>query len=182
MSEQNDEVLVKRCLGGEHGAFEALVEKYQGPLFNLALRMTEDYADAEDITQSAFLKAYENLSSFKPGHKFFSWLYRIALNETLNFLRRRRHLEPLSEDTPADDTDGERDIVRDEASRQIQEALMGLSVEYRAVVVLRHLQELSYADISQILDIPEKKVKSRLFSARLQLRDILVQKGVRRDD
>ncbi|RPH35154.1 sigma-70 family RNA polymerase sigma factor [bacterium] len=182
MSEQNDEVLVKRCMGGDRGAFEVLVEKYQGPLFNLALRMTQEYADAEDITQSVFLKAYESLSSFKPGRKFFSWLYRIAVNETLNFLRGRRYQEPLSEDTPAEDADGNREIARGEASAQIEEAMMKLSVEYRAVVVLKHLQELPYADISQILDIPVKTVKSRLFSARMQMREILVQKGVRLDD
>ncbi len=182
MSEQDDEVLVQRCLGGDRGAFEVLVEKYQGPLFNMALRMTQKYADAEDITQSAFLKAYENLSSFKPGRKFFSWLYRIAVNETLNFLRGRRHQEPLTEETPAEDAEGSREIARDEASAQIQEALMELSVEYRTVVVLKHLQELPYADISQILDIPVKTVKSRLFTARMQMREILVQKGVRLDD
>ena len=182
MSEQNDEVLVKRCMGGDRGAFEVLVDKYQGPLFNLALRMTQEYADAEDITQSVFLKAFESLSSFKPGRKFFSWLYRIAVNETLNFLRGRRHQEPLSEETPAEDADGSREIARGEASAQIEEALMALTVEYRTVVVLKHLQELPYADISQILDIPVKTVKSRLFSARMQMRDILVQKGVRLDD
>jgi RNA polymerase sigma-70 factor (ECF subfamily) len=182
MSEQDDEVLVKQCMEGDRGAFEVLVDKYQGPLFNLALRMTQEYADAEDITQSVFLKAYESLSSFKPGRKFFSWLYRIAVNETLNFLRGKRHQEPLSEDTPAEDTDGSREIARDEANAQIQEALMELSIEYRTVVVLKHLQELPYADISQILGIPVKTVKSRLFTARMQMREILVQKGVRLDD
>ena len=182
MSEQNDEVLVKRCMGGDRGAFEVLVEKYQGPLFNLALRMTQEYADAEDITQSVFLKAYESLSSFKPGRKFFSWLYRIAVNETLNYLRGRRRQEPLSEDTPAEDADGNQEIARDETSAQIDEALMELSAEYRTVVVLKHLLELPYADISQILDIPVKTVKSRLFSARMRMREILVEKGVRLDD
>jgi len=182
MSEQDDEVLVSRCLGGDRSAFEALVERYQGPLFNLALRMTQRYADAEDITQSAFLKAYEGLSSFKPGRKFFSWLYRIAVNETLNFLRGKRLHEPLSEDMPAEEADGIRELARGEASARIQEALMELSVEYRTVVVLKHLQELPYADISQILDIPEKTVKSRLFSARMQMRAVLTQKGVRLHD
>ena len=182
MSEQNDEVLVKRCVGGDRGAFEVLVDKYQGPLFNLALRMTQQYADAEDITQSVFLKAYEGLSSFAPGRKFFSWLYRIAVNETLNYLRGKRHQEPLTEEMQAEDADQSREIARDEASARIQEALMELSVEYRTVVVLKHLQELPYADISQILDIPEKTVKSRLFTARMQMRQILVQKGVRLDD
>jgi RNA polymerase sigma-70 factor (ECF subfamily) len=182
MSEQNDEVLVRRCLAGDRSAFEELVDKYQGPLFNLALRMTQQYADAEDITQSAFLKAYESLSSFKPGRKFFSWLYRIAVNETLNHLRGKRHQEPLSEETPAMDADGSRELARDEASARIQEALMELSVDYRTVVVLKHLQELPYAEVSQILEIPEKTVKSRLFSARMRMREILVQKGVRLDD
>jgi len=182
MSEQDDEVLVKRCMRGDRGAFEVLVDKYQGPLFNLALQMTKEYADAEDITQSAFLKAFESLSSYKPGNKFFSWLYRIAVNETLNYLRGKKYQEPLSEEIAADDSDSSREMARSEASAQIQEALMKLSVEYRAVVVLKHLQELPYADISQILDIPVKTVKSRLFTARMQMHEFLVQKGVRLDD
>ena len=182
MSEQNDEVLVRKCIGGDRGAFEVLVEKYQGPLFNLALRMTQEYADAEDITQSAFLKAYESLSSFKPDRKFFSWLYRIAVNETLNYLRGKRHQEPLNEEMAAEDADGSQEIARGEASAQIDEALMDLNLEYRTVVVLKHLMELPYADISQILDIPVKTVKSRLFSARIRMREFLVQKGVRLDD
>jgi RNA polymerase sigma-70 factor, ECF subfamily len=182
MSEQNDEMLVERCMAGDHRAFEVLVEKYQGPLFNLALRMTQEYADAEDITQSAFLKAYESLSSFKPGRKFFSWLYRIAVNETLNFLRGKRPQEQLSEELSADDGDANREIARGEASAQIEGALMDLSEEYRTVVVLKHLQELPYVEISQILDIPVKTVKSRLFTARMQMREILARKGVRLDD
>jgi len=118
MSDQDDELLVRRCLGGDRGAFEVLVDKYQGPLFNVALRMTQVYADAEDITQSAFLKAFESLSSFKPGRKFFSWLYRIAVNESLNFLRAKRHLEPLSEETAVEDNiEGSREIARARQTR-----------------------------------------------------------------
>jgi RNA polymerase sigma-70 factor (ECF subfamily) len=178
MTEANDQILVRQCQDGDRRAFEILVDKYQKPLFNLALRMTRNYNDAEDIAQVTFLKAYENLASFDQKYKFFSWLYRIAVNESLNHVNQRKHAEELSDDMPADGQSPEEQYDQDETSRRIQDALMQLKEEYRAVIVLKHLQGFSYDQISDILEIPETKVKSRLFTARLILKDVLNAKGV----
>lgn len=180
MPEDDDTVLVRRSLSGDTRAFESLVEKYQTPIYNTAFRLVQDAADAQDVTQSAFLKAYEKLSSFDPARKFFSWLYRIAVNESLNFIDHRKHREPLNDTLAAEEEAAEEILGRQEKERWVQEGLMQLKVEYRTVIVLKHLQGLSYTEISQILEISEKKVKSRLFSARMMLREILSRTGMDR--
>ena len=96
MTEPEDSSLVSSCLKGNAGAFEILVERYQRQIFNAALRMVKDYDDARDLTQTAFVKAYERLDSFDPRHKFFSWIYRIVINEAINFLKWRRQHEALN--------------------------------------------------------------------------------------
>jgi RNA polymerase sigma-70 factor (ECF subfamily) len=181
MSDRDDKELVRRCLEGDRGAFESLVDRYQKTLFNFALRMTHSVSDAEDIAQSAFLKVYEKLDSFDPNYKFFSWLYRIAVNESLNFIKHRRQVERLEDDIVADEADPEQTYDEDQTTRTVQSALMELSENHRSVVILKHLQGFSYAEISGILNIPEKKVKSRLFTARVQLKDVLISKGLERE-
>ncbi len=182
MTTQADEELVRRCLEGNREAFGALVEKYQSTVYNVALRMVHDQADAEDVAQVAFVRAFQKLSTFDPKFKFFSWLYRIVVNEALNLLKQRQRFEPLKADTVDEtlDESGKEDerAEGEELERRIQECLMELKIEYRTVVVLKHFQELSYAEIGQILDLPEKTVKSRLFSARAVLRTILRKKGI----
>jgi len=180
MSEDKDFVSVRECLRGRSEAFEMLVEKYQTTIFNVVLRMTDHYEESEDITQTVFVKAFQKLDTFNPQYKFFSWLYRIAVNESLNFLKQRKHLVELDESlnlisnekTPED----QYDIL--ETSRDIQQALMDLKTQYRTVIILKHFQNLSYREISHILGVKEKTVKSRLFTARQQLKNILLQKGI----
>ncbi|HET7291631.1 MAG TPA: sigma-70 family RNA polymerase sigma factor [Vicinamibacteria bacterium] len=168
----DDHELVERCLHGDLDAFEPLVVRYQKPLFNVALRMVKDREDARDITQTAFVKAFEKLGTFDRRHRFFSWLYRIAVNECLNFVTRRRPAAPLPPGLPAAD-DPERSAEAGELAGRIQGALMTLSPEYRLVVVLRHFLGLSYAEMSAVLLIPEKTVRSRLHTARERLADTL---------
>jgi RNA polymerase sigma-70 factor, ECF subfamily len=180
MNESDDLAIVKQCQNGDRRAFEILVEKYQKPMFNVALRMTRNYSDAEDIAQATFLKAFEKITSFDHQYKFFSWLYRIAMNESLNFVNQRKQVEELGEDISSDEKSAEENYDQDQTSRSVQDALMELKADHRAVVVLKHLQGLSYDEISRILDIPEKKVKSRLFTARLMLKDVLIAKGLER--
>jgi RNA polymerase sigma-70 factor (ECF subfamily) len=182
MIDAEDLELVKRCRAGERDAFERLVEKYQRAIFNLALRMVQSPDDAEDIAQTAFLKAYERLETYKEKHKFFSWLYRIAVNESLSFLEERKRFSGLDEASQIPEPEKADTAEASDLSARIEEALMELKVEYRAVTVLKHFEGLSYEEIGQILDIPEKKVKSRLFTARQMLRDILVRKGLGRND
>ena len=182
MTEQSDEDLVRQCRGGEVKSFDMLVERHQRTIFNLALRMVRDSDDAADIAQSVFVKAYENLARFDPQFRFFSWLYRIAVNESLTALEQKKRCEGLEGNDLAVDSADEKDdeAVRDE--KRIQDGLMLLKVDQRAVIVLKHMQGLSYREIAQVLDLSEKTVKSRLFSARQLLKDILKKKGVRRND
>jgi RNA polymerase sigma-70 factor (ECF subfamily) len=140
--------------------------------------MVRDRDDATDLTQNAFLKAHRELARFDGRHKFFSWLYRIAINEALNHLKRNRRQEPLDGDFASDDRDPERTLVGIETSQLVQDALMRVGPDSRAVLVLRHFHDCSYEEMALVLGIPEKTVKSRLFSARRQLRELLEAKGL----
>jgi len=167
-----DDALVRRSAAGDQGAFEELVIRYERVLFRVAHRMLGDYDDARDATQAAFVKAYEKLDSFDPSFRFFSWIYRILLNECLNARRDRHPAESVSPDLPALGlVDG---MEAADRRRVIQQALLALPVESRQVLVLRHYGELNYDDIAGTLGIPVRTVKSRLYTARQRLFDLLV--------
>ena len=172
MVESNDEAaLVARCLRGDPDAFEPLVKRYERVLFSVALRLVGDYEDARDATQNALVRAYVHLETFDPTRKFFSWIYRIVVNECLNVRRARRPQERLVDTLEAKPApDGVEALERRD---QIEVALQALTEEYREVVVLRHFADLSYAEISEVVGVPEKTVRSRLFSARQRLGTVL---------
>ena len=171
--EDDDIVLVERCLGGDTAAFRPLVERYQRVLFTVAVRMLGDGDEAADATQSAFVHAYQKLRTFDHGHKFFSWLYRILVNECLNVRRSRHPQEPLNAGL-ATREDPHRDAEQAELRADVQAALLRLPSAYREVVVLRHYAGLSYVEIAAALGVPEKTVKSRLYSARQRLGEDLL--------
>jgi RNA polymerase sigma-70 factor (ECF subfamily) len=175
MAEPDEDVVcVARCLRGDSSAFEALVRRYQRVLFSVAHRMLGNYEDAMDATQNAFVRAYERLDTYDPNRRFFSWIYRIAVNECLNVRRARRPGEPLSDQMEAAHAGGPLENVEAmERSELIDSALVRLSEEHRLVVVLRHFAELSYSEISEAIGVPEKTVKSRLFEARQRLGELL---------
>ena len=176
MTEPNDDRLwVARCLAGEAAAFEPLVDRYQRVLFGVALRLLGNYEDAKDATQNTFIRAYEHLDSFDPDRRFFSWIYRIAVNESLNLRRGRR---PQVFDGVIEVSGGQTEAVEQrETSARVEQAIAKLSEEYREVVVLRYFGELSYEEISEAVGVPEKTVKSRLFSARQRLAAELEREG-----
>ena len=175
MAERTDQDLVIACRGGERGAFAQLVDRYQLKIFNAALRITGDSADAQDVTQSTFLKVFEKLDTFDPKYRFFSWIYKIGINEALNLVGRRRSTE-LSESGLCDPSaDPERTALGHEVGQTIQAALLELKPQLRVAIVLRHFQGLSYHEMGEIIEVPEKTVKSRLFSARRELRAKLAQ-------
>lgn len=178
MAEHDDQWLVKQCLSGNTRAFEALVDRYEVPIFNVVLKMVRNADDAADLTQTAFVKAYEKLHTYNPRYKFFSWFYRIAVNESLNFLNQRKSHDHLDDGLPSAEKNPVEALDQQERDEAIQDALMVLKPDLRIVIVLRHFQDLTYREISQILEVPEKKVKSRLFAARGQLRRILTRKGL----
>jgi len=173
MSKPDDTDLVRRSMKGERTAFEALLIRYEKPVYNAAFRMLNSTEDASDVTQTVFLKAYENLGQFDPKYRFFSWIYRIAVNESINCLNLRNRTEELAGE-PIADTGGPDDATdSDQRSRRIQSALMLIKPEYRSVIVLRHFLDFNYLEIGEILDIPEKMVKSRLYTGRQLLKDAL---------
>ncbi len=182
MIERDDSDLVKECIDGNLDAFEILVDRYQKPLFNVAFRMIGSRDDACDISQIAFVKAFQKLHLFKPEFKFFSWIYRIVINEAVNFLQQQRHFESLEGVSAPDSESPEKSYELSRLSDAVQLALMELTTDNRSVIILRHFEDLSYEEIGRVLKIPERTVKSRLFSARKQLRDILVKRGVQTHD
>jgi len=177
MTRPDDRSLVSECLAGDPRAFEVLVDRYYKVLYNVALRMLHDVEDARDTTQVAFLKAYEKLATFDPQYKFFSWIYRILVNETINVLARRRPVTPVSEDLVSRGKGPDEEYEEQSTSERIGAALMQISIEHREVLILRHFHSLSYAEIAALVGVPEKTVKSRLFAARRHLGKLLLDRG-----
>lgn len=177
--DNDDCLLVARCLAGESAAFRPLVERYQRLLFSVALRMLGDREEATDAAQDAFVRAYEKLASYDRNHKFFSWLYRILVNECLNVRRARRVQVPLDPDLTAPDSPLEA-LETAERRARVQAAVASLPREQREVVVLRHFADLSYRGIADVLELPEQTVKSRLYDARQQLGRVLLGWGIER--
>jgi RNA polymerase sigma-70 factor (ECF subfamily) len=174
VTEYDDATLVEHCRRGNRSACAELVTRYQKPVFNAALRLLRNPEDARDAAQSTFLKAFEHLADYDPSFKFYSWLYRIAINESLNALKARKPRLEVSGAEPDEGPGPDRFAEATEAHRAIEDALMRLTPELRAVVVLRHITQLSYHDMADILEVPEKTVKSRLYSARQLLREQLL--------
>lgn len=174
MTNSDDLVLVERCRAGDRAALAELVERYQRPVYNAAYRVLGNVEDARDVTQTVFMKACEQLDGFDARYKFFSWIYRIAVNESLNLLRRNRREQPVD---GLDGGDGSTDpaFLADEAElgAQVQRALMKMKAEDRVVLTLRHFGDCSYCEIAAIVGVPEKTVKSRLYAARQRLRELL---------
>ncbi len=173
MGSENETELVERSLRGDEQAFARLVDVYQRILFNLAYRMVDSREDARDLTQTVFLKVYQNLGSFDHRRKFFSWVYRIMINECLNYLSSRRPQENLNEALAGSGASPADQLERQQTSEVVQRAIMRLSPEYREAIILRHFLQLSHREMSELLGIPEKTVKSRLYSARQRLGRVL---------
>jgi RNA polymerase sigma-70 factor (ECF subfamily) len=178
MNDMDDTALVKECLQGNPQAFGILVERYQKVIFNLAFRICNDYNDAQDVSQGVFIKVYENLRKYNKRYKFFSWLYRIAMNEALNMVKFKKNIEQLDNHKPDPDPSPEHQYQQTETDQLIQNALMSLKTEYRLVIILKHLQNFSYQEIARLLNISEKIVKSRLYTARQLLAQVLTDRGI----
>jgi RNA polymerase sigma-70 factor (ECF subfamily) len=178
MNEDSDGILVQRCREGDRRAFETLVERYQKPVYNAALRMLRNPEDARDVAQTVFLKVFEHLADYDPKYRFYSWIYRIALNESINVIGRRNRHEPISGEEIDDQRGADDELASDQVGARVQDALMTLKPEYREVIVLKHFLDLSYEDVGQALGLPEKTVKSRLFTARQLLKDALQSSGI----
>ena len=176
-----DRDLVERARRGDGDAFGMLVVRHQDRIYTAVLRFCGDAEDARDIVQRAFLNAWRRLASFKGDSAFSTWMYRIAFNESVSFRREggRRKLvslqgrdgEPGPE--PADDRRPGDRLDSDENRRKVQEALNLLDPEERKILILKELDDRSYDEIAEILEIPKGTVRSRLFRAREALREKL---------
>ena len=178
-----DQALVARYRDGDKDAFAELVVRYQRPIYNAAFWILRSADDARDVAQDVFLRVAEHLDEFDGQHRFFSWIYRIAVNESSDRLQQRKRTCNW-EDGAACEQDADWDSQPDALAGNgqlhdaVQASLMELKQEYRAVIVLRHFSECSYEQMAEILHIPEKTVKSRLYSARQSLREKLCAHGI----
>lgn len=183
---QEDRVLVERSQEGDCAAFDTLVIKYSPRLYSLIYHMTSHREDTHDLLQEVFARAFRNLRSFRGQSGFYTWIYTIAVNLTLNFLKRRnrRHLISLDDIDSGVQNDGEfleltatSDPVRETGLRELQrhlnEALQKLSEDHRAVVTMFDIQGMPHAEISRILSVSEGTVRSRLHYAHKQLQSLL---------
>lgn len=179
MNDDNDDLhLVQECLNGKGKSFEIIVNRYYKTVFRLADKFVHDFDDAEEITQSVFVKAYENLRNYNSNYKFFSWLYRITVNESINYNKRRDRTVVIEENMQSLEPGAEIRYENEELNSKIKDALMELEMIYRAPLVLKHFMGYSYKELSYMLDIPEKTVKSRLYTARQLLKEILLKNRV----
>ncbi len=178
MGNSRDNALILRCKRGDRKALEELIKEYERPIFNAAYRILGNLDDAADVSQTVFMKAFERLDQYNPEYKFFSWIYRIAVNESINQRNRSKNLQSLEDEDVAVSDSPEDAVDAESLSQIIQAGLMELQEDYRVVVVLRHFSDLSYRDISEVLRIPEKTVKSRLYSARQLMKTQLVEQGL----
>ena len=174
--DEQDRALVRRYLAGQRDAAGGLVDRYQKRLFNVALRMLGNVEDAEDVTQTVFLNAFLKLGTYDPRYRLFSWVYRMTVNESLNVLKRRKRTVTLEDAPHVAAPEATADRVT-EAQDLVGRALMRLKPDDRAVVVLKHFASFSYEEIAEILEVPVRTVKSRLFTARDRLRLALRERG-----
>jgi RNA polymerase sigma factor (sigma-70 family) len=177
-SRAEDKEWIATALEGDQGAFKNLMKKYQGAIAHLIARMIGYQADVEDLTQEAFIKAFHSLSSFNNEFAFSTWLYKIASNNCIDYLRKKR-LKTFSIDKPIQTADGEQQfdipdgsqlpdkmLLQSQQTTTIQQAIDALPDKYKLVIELRHQKEQSYEDIAAELDLPLGTVKAHIFRAR----------------
>ena len=187
--------VVSQARVGDPKAFSELVRRYEGKIFRLAQHITQNREDAEDVLQETFLKAYEHLDQFQGASKFYTWIVRIAVNQALMKLRKRKADKTVSMDESIDT--GEDTVVREiaawdpspeeryskeELNSILESAVQSLAPAYRTVFILRDVEELSTEETAEALDLSVPAVKSRLLRARLQLRDKLTRYFKRKGD
>lgn len=186
LDQADERVLVKSAKLGDLTAYDELVRRYQERIYATIYHMTANHEDANDLAQESFIKAYRALKSFKGDSSFFTWVYRIAVNKTINFLKQRKKRTQMSlndldfnaEHDPdlvalISDKTPRRDLNLTELQERLNEAMLKLSEVHRLVVTLHDVQGLSHDEISKIMDCNTGTVRSRLFYARQQLQAYL---------
>lgn len=189
MTREQEAAIVRKVLDGDANAFETLVLEYEKNVYNIALRMTGNSEDAADMTQEAFIKAYNSLQAFRGDSKFSVWLYRIVSNVCLDFLRSKNRRPTVSLSVEDDDGEDTQLDVADESQspellldrkltrESVRRGLDSLPPDYRQILLLREIQGLSYDEIAQALGLEVGTVKSRIFRARKRLCTFLIDDG-----
>lgn len=180
-SSEQDRVLVAEALDGDQDAYQQLMQKYREPIRRHVSRMIRDKAMVDDLVQESFIKAFTSLGSYSSDYAFSTWLYKIATNHTIDYLRKKK-LSTFSIDQPPPGSDDartyelpdttyrpDRHVMADQRRELIQEAIDALPPKYHRVIVLRHQRELSYDEIAEELDLPLGTVKAHIFRARALL-------------
>lgn len=187
ISSLEDDEYISKAKKGDQKAYKQLMEKYQKPLYFHVIKMVKNHEQVEDLVQEAFMKAFKNLESYNTEYAFSTWLYRITTNHTIDFLRKKK-LNTTSIHKPIKTKSGEiaieisgqsqtdRDIIKKERKVIIHNAIRDLPEKYRLVIEMRHLEELSYQEISDNLDLPLGTVKAHIFRAREMLYKALIDK------
>jgi RNA polymerase sigma-70 factor (ECF subfamily) len=191
----DEAALVARAKAGDSNAFTELVNHYDRRVFRMAKQITQNDEDTEDVLQETFLKAYSHLNDFQGTSKFYTWLVRIAVNEALMKLRKRRSDKTVPLDDPIDtgedvvareiavwDENPEDTYSREELGNILDEAVQSLKPAYRTVFILRDIEEMSIEETAEALNLSISAVKSRLLRARLQLREKLTRQFKRKGD
>jgi len=187
-SRNEDARLIHEALRGIQPAYKQLMQKYHDPIFNLIYRIVHNREQVEDLTQETFVKAFASLKNFNEEFAFSTWLYKIATNSTIDYIRKRK-LETFSIDKPIALEEGDsrfelpdstfapdRSIIQVQRARLIEEAINALPEKYKRVIILRHTEEREYAEIAKILNLPIGTVKAHIFRARELLNKALRDK------
>lgn len=191
VSSREDDVLVKQAIGGREQAYTELVNKYERALYYHILKMVRDKEQVEDLVQETFVKAFDNLNTYSTSYAFSTWLYRIATNHTIDYLRKKK-LQTLSIDEPVKTKSGDmkmqlpdgsagtdRSIIKKQRKKLVHQAIAELPEKYRRVIEMRHMEEKSYQEIADVLDLPLGTVKAHIFRAREMLYKALKDKRER---
>ena len=177
----NEILLISRARGGDREAFGELVEQYRDNVYRLAYRMCGNAYDADEAAQEAFVAAWRALPNFRGDAKFSTWLYRLTTNAAIDVMRREKRHQTVGDGEMvdlADDADSPQETVeRTEQQEAVQKALSTLSEEYREVLLLRYMEELDYAEIAEVLQLPSGTVKSRINRAKAALKAALLKSG-----
>ena len=187
-SRKEDTRLIHDALHGVQSAYKELMRKYHDPIFNLIYRIIHNREQVEDLTQETFVKAFASLKNFNEEFAFSTWLYKIATNSTIDYIRKRK-LDTFSIDKPVGAEEGEyrfelpdttfapdKSIIRHQRAVVIEEAINSLPEKYKRVIILRHTEERDYAEIARILNLPIGTVKAHIFRARELLKKYLRDK------
>ena len=189
MTEPADNILIQKCKVRDKDAYRVLIERHKKQAYSFAFSYLKNVDDAFNISQEAFIKTWNAINSFEEGRSFRSWLFSIIKNLSINLIIKKKILKEISLDEAMEESSFDiKDTSADpletleikEKRKQVWKAIMGLKEEFREIIILKHFNDLSYREISETLDIPEGTVMSRLYHARLSLKESLesVIKGV----